>query len=81
MNLCRSCGQDFSSVRAFDTHRVGKHAYTYPGGLAMDPMREDGRRCLRPDEFSAAGLRQNAKGRWELAQHADRARRAFRDMP
>ncbi len=79
MNLCRSCEQDFSSVRAFDTHRVGVHAYTYSEGVKMDPSREDGRRCLRLDEFSAAGLRQNAKGRWELAAHADQARRAFRD--
>lgn len=25
MNLCRTCGEDFGSVFAFDAHRVGKY--------------------------------------------------------
>ena len=29
MNLCRACNQDFASVRTFDDHRVGKHAYLW----------------------------------------------------
>jgi hypothetical protein len=78
VNLCRDCGQDFSSVRAFDRHRVGVHAYTYSQGVAMEPAREDGRRCLGLDELEDAGFRQTASGRWELAAEADRARRAFR---
>jgi hypothetical protein len=77
MNLCRSCEQDFSSVRAFDKHRVGVHAFTYSEGLALDPPREDGRRCLRTDELEDAGFRLTASGRWELAAEADRARTAF----
>jgi hypothetical protein len=28
VNNCRACGEDFSSVTAFDRHRVGGHAYT-----------------------------------------------------
>jgi hypothetical protein len=46
LNLCRSCNKDFGSVSAFDAHRVGKHAYTYSEGVKMEPMKEDGRRCL-----------------------------------
>lgn len=25
LNYCRSCGRDFTSLRAFDAHRVGTH--------------------------------------------------------
>ncbi len=77
MNYCRNCEQDFSSIAAFDKHRVGVHAYTYSEGVAMEPMREDGRRCLTTDELRASGFRQNVRGRWELAASADRARAAF----
>jgi hypothetical protein len=77
VNLCRSCGQDFTSVRGFDKHRVGVHLYTYSEGLKLAPPREDGRRCLAVDELEDAGFRQTASGRWELAEQADRARRRF----
>lgn len=77
MNFCRTCEQDFSSIAAFDKHRVGVHAYTYSEGVAMEPMRENGRRCLTTDELCASGFRQNVRGRWELAESADRARAAF----
>jgi hypothetical protein len=46
MNLHASCGGDFTSVRLFDAHRVGAHAYLYAEGLKREPPREDGRRCL-----------------------------------
>ena len=81
MNYCTSCDKDFTSVRAFDTHRVGKHAYTYTEGVAMEPMREDGRRCLRTDELCDAGIAQDARGRWFLVEDRERARRAFRGVP
>ena len=58
MNLCRACGEDFSSVEAFDRHRIGKHEYTW------SPEREDGRRCLAPDELEALAWEQNERGRW-----------------
>ena len=64
MNLCRACGKDFSGVSTFDLHRVGKHDYTYSEGLHMDPMREDGRRCLSTDELYMRGLRLDSRGRW-----------------
>jgi hypothetical protein len=67
MNLCRGCGQDFGSVKAFDAHRVGVHAYTYTEGLAMDPPREDGRRCLSVEEMEAAQFVRNSRGRWSLS--------------
>ena len=64
MNLCVSCGLDFSDVPDFDDHRVGKHEYTYSQGVAMEPMREDGRRCLTLDEMRRSGWTRDRYGRW-----------------
>jgi hypothetical protein len=72
--LCRACGLDFGSVSAIDAHRVGKHAYTFREGLDMEPLREDGRRCLDPDELEAHGLVLNSRGGWSLAGHLERGR-------
>lgn len=63
-NWCRACEQDFSSVRTFDQHRVGKHEYTYSEGIKFEPMVEDGRRCLTEDEMLLLGLRPDKRGRW-----------------
>jgi len=81
MNLCTSCGIDFSSLRSFEKHRVGKHAYTQNEGLAMNPARNDGRRCLTLDELRAAGFVQNSRGRWGPAQDMERARQRFSVQP
>ena len=64
MNLCVSCGLDFTGVRDFDAHRVGAHAYTYAEGLRMKSSREDGRRCLDVDDLQAAGWFLDRYGRW-----------------
>jgi hypothetical protein len=56
--LCSACGQDFGGVRAFDLHRVGKHAYSYS---AKHP---DGRRCLNEQEMQERGMYLNESGRW-----------------
>lgn len=64
MNLCRACRQDFGSTSAFDAHRVGKHSYTYSEGVRMEPLREDGRRCLTRAELETAGWTQDGRGRW-----------------
>jgi hypothetical protein len=64
MNVCRSCGRDFASARAFDAHRTGKHAYTYAEGLQFQEPRTDGRRCLTPDEMKATGWERDRWGRW-----------------
>lgn len=79
MNFCRSCQQDFGSVRAFDAHRVGKHAYSVSKGLRMTPPREDGRRCLSASEIAMAaserGLPVFVRGRrgaWSLARDVER---------
>lgn len=66
MTECGSCGLSFSGTSAFDRHRVGKHAYTYSEGLRMEPLREDGRRCLHVSEMGGAGMEQDARGRWRL---------------
>jgi hypothetical protein len=73
MNVCRACGEDFGSVEAFDAHRVGKHAYTFHEGLHMEPMREDGRRCLDVHELEGKGWRKNEKGRWQDPARSERA--------
>lgn len=80
MNLCRPCGEDFSSVGSFDAHRVGEHDYTLHEGLKMEPPREDGRRCLTVDEMEEAGWDKDKHGRWRAPGHpgdegpADRSR-------
>jgi hypothetical protein len=63
VNLCRRCGRDFASARAFDSHRVGRHA--------------DGRRCLDETELGNVGLALDARGRWCLTASAERARTLF----
>jgi hypothetical protein len=63
---CPSWGLDSSSTAAFDRHRVGLHAYLFAEGLAFDPPREDGRRCLDVDEIRALGMLIDGRGRWAL---------------
>lgn len=64
MNYCRACKQDFGSVSAFDKHRTGTHAYTFPEGLHREPPDYDGRRCLETHELQAAGWTTGKDGRW-----------------
>lgn len=78
-NGCGGCGHDFASLEVFDRHRVGVHTYTYSEGLKMEPMRDDGRRCLAADEMAERGWRQDAKGRWTDPKRARRAARRFQD--
>lgn len=77
MNLCRSCGSDFTSLETFDAHRVGTHEYTFGEGLKLEPPVEDGRRCLDADEMRGRGWAQDSKGRWVNTTRAERARRTF----
>jgi hypothetical protein len=77
MNLCTSCNQDFSSVRAFDSHRTGRHAYTSTEGLRMNPPREDGRRCLAAHEMHISPrFSLDVRGRWTLTSDAPDAPQA-----
>jgi len=68
LNLCSVCGLDFTSVRDFDSHRVGVHAYTYAQGLKLDPPVEDGRRCLDKEEMYSTGWAHDVHGRWRRKQ-------------
>lgn len=77
LNECGACGEDFSSARNFDLHRVGVHAYTYGEGVKMEPMREDGRRCLGVDEFEALGLALDKRGRWSHSERVAQTRARF----
>jgi hypothetical protein len=52
-NYCPGCGLDFSSVSAFDKHRVGRH----------DP---DERRCLDVGEIHDAGMELDPRGRYRI---------------
>jgi hypothetical protein len=79
MNLCVTCKTDFASVAAFDRHRIGVHEYTFAEGLEFEPSREDGRRCMDVDEMLAAGMEQDARGRWRIAADAERVALHFRD--
>ena len=54
LNFCRSCGVDFTSTRAFDLHRVGRHSALW------SPDFEQGRRCLGVDELAGVGLEPRA---------------------
>jgi len=76
-NQCGACGEDFTSVELFDRHRVGVHEYTITEGLAMDPPREDGRRCLAVHEMRDRGWAQDGSVRWYDPVRAARARMAF----
>jgi hypothetical protein len=62
MNVCSTCGLDFSTPEDFDEHRVGTHDYLLAEGLRMNPPRDDGRRCLDEDELT--GWRKDQHGRW-----------------
>ena len=79
MNLCAACRADFTSVRLFDAHRVGVHAYTFAEGLRLEPPVENGRRCLSEEEMLGKGWAQNEKGRWYDPAHVEQARQAFRE--
>ena len=56
---CAACGEYFSTVRAFDSHRIGKHKV--PGD----------RRCLTFAGMKSKGLRLNSKGYWTRAYLPD----------
>ncbi len=66
MTECVACGLFFAGTSAFDAHRVGKHAYTFSEGLRMEPVREDGRRCLHPSEMAEVGMELDTRGRWRI---------------
>jgi hypothetical protein len=46
VNICGSCDLDFGSLRAFDSHRVGKHAYDYSDDSLL--AKASGKRKSRP---------------------------------
>ena len=75
-NLCRTCGEDFGSVTAFDAHRVGNHGYLY------SEDQPKGRRCLSVDEIEAfEAFARNSYGRWSLAGHLEAARKVADATP
>ncbi len=63
---CRACGLFFAGTSAFDAHRAGTHAYTFSEGLRLEPVREDGRRCLHPSEMAEVGMELDTRGRWRI---------------
>jgi hypothetical protein len=71
VNVCRVCGEDFSSLEIFDGHRVGRHEVDFSA------IRRDGRRCLSVDEMSAKGWQLDSRGRWVDPARAVPARTAF----
>jgi hypothetical protein len=73
MNLCCACRRDFSSVAAFDRHRIGKHAYDFAQGLEFGF--EDGRRCMDEDEMLEAGMALDRRGRWCITRDVEQAQK------
>jgi hypothetical protein len=70
-NFCRGCGQDFSSLAAFDRHHADDDRVT--------PTRWNPRpqRCLGPVELEAAGLELDDRGQWRfVVTEAERDRLA-----
>lgn len=65
MNVCPTCGLDFSTVAAFDDHRIGTFDYTFQQGVRREPPVFDGRRCLDLEEMEQAGWRTDRYGRWK----------------
>jgi hypothetical protein len=57
---CSTCCLDFTSLDAFDRHRVGPH--------------EHGRRCLDLDKLDATGLRPMSDHELAASMYASRAR-------
>jgi len=43
----------------------------------MNPIRENGRRCMTEDEMRAKGLVPNARGLWQDVKNAERIRKHF----
>jgi hypothetical protein len=84
MNLCRSCGEDFGSITAFDAHRVGSHEYTSTEGLRMEPSKEDGRRCLSVSEMKYPPenplFTVNDRGTWSITVELEKARALARPI-
>ena len=71
-------------MKLFDRHRVGVHEYTFEEGLRMEPMREDGRRCLHRAEMEERGWGVNERGRWFDPSRAEvglRLRGVSREAP
>jgi hypothetical protein len=71
VNLCRACRHDFSSVRLFDAHRVGRHTCLF------DSEHLDGGRCLDASEMDAKRWARNECGRWSDPAVAEDARTRF----
>jgi hypothetical protein len=59
VNLCRRCGEDFSTLRAFESHQVGSIHHDW------SLVRPDGFRCLGVAELLELGWRKNRHGRWQ----------------
>ncbi len=53
VSYCTGCRRTFSSVSAFDLHRVGLFTHNQ-------------RHCLTPQEMSTRGMARNDKGQWTL---------------
>jgi|SRR5215831_2653901 len=77
LNGCETCHEDFSSVKMFDRHRIGRFEYTHSQGLRSEPPVEDGRRCLDEDEMRAKGWDRDERGRWADPAEIARTTRDF----
>ena len=70
MNVCGPCGLDFTGAADFDSHRVGKHDYTFWEGMHRKPPKTDGRRCISEPEMVEMGWFKDRHGRWSHPRRA-----------
>lgn len=67
-SLCRACNTTFTSVKAFDLHRVASYGKAVYAGkshrvVGYTPHQ---RRCLTIEEMQALGMTQHEKGWWQM---------------
>jgi hypothetical protein len=65
-NLCTGCYEDFSSLKGFDVHRVGKSRPRPSTPARSRTGREKGRPCLTTEGLEELGLSLDGNGRWQL---------------
>ena len=61
MNICEICREGLGSLRACDSHRVGKHGYAFS---IRDSARDDDWRRFSVVELNSFGWNRDKRGRW-----------------
>lgn len=81
-SICTGCHAVFTSVTAFDRHRIGEYErWSEPPAAPGRPgkrtahrrkalqLQVSTRRCLDASEMAARGMERNARGWWSTGEH------------